>query len=142
LEDTIVEGKCLRRQIGKPSSLSCLLFTKYHCRCVSRRLVYWDSEVRRIRSLKNAAYVAALGVLPEDQGKGLGRKLMAYLEDYTRSQSKSEMCLHVRCSNTRAIAFYKRLGYIERGPVPYLSMTRLFSGCDRSLLMTRVVKSN
>lgn len=81
----------------------------------SRCLPYRDSDNRRFKAVRNAAYVHSLGVTPDHQGQGVGRSLMKYLEDYSRQRSKSEMCLHVLCSNTRAIAFYKKLGYCERG---------------------------
>ena len=50
------------------------------------------------------------------QGKGLGKKLMQYLIEWTKGHPKIEKFeLQVRSSNLRAINLYRSLGFLEEG---------------------------
>ncbi len=50
------------------------------------------------------------------QGKGLGKMLMQYLIEWAKLNSKIEKIeLQVRSSNSRAIALYTKLGFVEEG---------------------------
>src|SRR5690606_36415322 len=57
------------------------------------------------------AHLLVIGVKPEFQGQGLGRRLMAHIEREVRSRSLPAVLLEVRPSNVRALAFYERLGF-------------------------------
>lgn len=57
------------------------------------------------------AHLLVIGVKPEHQGQGLGRRLMAHIEREVRSRSLPAVLLEVRPSNSRAVAFYERLGF-------------------------------
>lgn len=68
--------------------------------------------------LANTSHVVSLTIAIHEghQGKGLGKKLMQYLIEWTKGHSKIEKFeLQVRSSNTRAINLYKSLGFIEEG---------------------------
>lgn len=56
-------------------------------------------------------WINYLAVLPEQQGKGLGRIMMAEAERRLRDAGCPKINLQVRSSNTRVIEFYRRLGY-------------------------------
>lgn len=53
-----------------------------------------------------------MAVQPACQGKGIGRKLVIFAEDWARKQESREIILHARQS---AIGFYHSLGYQVRG---------------------------
>ena len=54
-------------------------------------------------------------VAPAWQGQGLGRKMMARLQQQAQSLGQASLWLEVRASNRRARALYERLGYVEVG---------------------------
>ena len=65
------------------------------------------------------AFNAAPGtVAPEEQGGGLGRRLMRRLIDLARWHRAERVFLEVRPSNPRAIALYDQLGFNEIGRRP------------------------
>ncbi|MBQ8235942.1 MAG: GNAT family N-acetyltransferase, partial [Clostridia bacterium] len=55
-------------------------------------------------------------VLKEHRGKGAGRALLAFAEEYVREQKGRELTLH---SQLDAKGFYSRLGYEEYGEIEY-----------------------
>ncbi len=65
-----------------------------------------------------ALFIAELDVVPEQQGRGLGRLLLQAAHDYARAQGYSAMTL----TTYRDIAwngpFYKRFGFMELQPGP------------------------
>jgi ribosomal protein S18 acetylase RimI-like enzyme len=56
-------------------------------------------------------HVEVLAILPEAQGKGLGRALMERAEAWSRTRGYRAMTLNVFDRNQRARALYERLGY-------------------------------
>jgi ribosomal protein S18 acetylase RimI-like enzyme len=56
-------------------------------------------------------WINYLAVLPECQGKGLGRVMMAEAEQRLRDAGCPKINLQVRSTNTAVIEFYRRLGY-------------------------------
>lgn len=56
-------------------------------------------------------HVSALVVAPAAERGGAGRALMETCEDWSRSRGYALVTLNVFAVNTRAIAFYERLGY-------------------------------
>ncbi|RPI07782.1 MAG: GNAT family acetyltransferase [Zetaproteobacteria bacterium] len=56
-------------------------------------------------------WINYLAVLPEHQGKGLGRLMMAEAERRLRDAGCPKINLQVRTTNTGVIEFYRRLGY-------------------------------
>jgi len=57
-------------------------------------------------------WIQYLGVDPKRQRKGLGRAIMAEAERLLREAGCPKINLQVRTSNTGAIEFYKRLGFM------------------------------
>ncbi len=57
-------------------------------------------------------WINYLAVLPEQQGKGLGRVMMAEAERRLRDAGCPKINLQVRTANTSVIEFYRHLGYV------------------------------
>ncbi len=58
-------------------------------------------------------WVYYVAVDPNRQGKGLGRTMMAAVEDWLRAAGVPKLQLLVRRENAKASAFYQTLGYEE-----------------------------
>ncbi|KJC57535.1 acetyltransferase [Bradyrhizobium sp. LTSPM299] len=58
-------------------------------------------------------WVYYVAVDPAHQGKGLGRTMMASVEDWLRAAGVPKLQLLVRRENAKASAFYQSLGYEE-----------------------------
>lgn len=52
-----------------------------------------------------------IDLLPECQGKGLGRQLIEKLKEYLRKDNACGLMLDVAADNTGGIAFYKKCGF-------------------------------
>jgi len=59
------------------------------------------------------ASVHRLAVLPELQKKGLGKKLIEYLEEALRIRGIKKLSAQVHISNTQVLPFYQKLGFQE-----------------------------
>lgn len=57
------------------------------------------------------AYVEILVVAEEAEGRGVGRALMSYAEQWGREHGCHEVVLDVFANNPAAIAFYERIGF-------------------------------
>ena len=57
------------------------------------------------------AYVDNLVVAQESEGKGVGRALLDFVEQWARERGYREVVLDVFAGNQRAITFYERHGY-------------------------------
>jgi L-amino acid N-acyltransferase len=55
---------------------------------------------------------------PAAQGRGVGRALMAAVEDHARSGGAHTMVAVVSGENPEGIAFHKALGYVDHGTLP------------------------
>jgi ribosomal-protein-alanine N-acetyltransferase len=60
------------------------------------------------------AHILNISVDPDEQGHGIGRKMMENAIDYARGRAET-VFLEVRPSNTAAITLYERLGFNEIG---------------------------
>jgi ribosomal protein S18 acetylase RimI-like enzyme len=56
-------------------------------------------------------WVNYLGVSPEYRKSGLGRDIMAAVEEKIRTMGCSKINLQIRASNVEAIEFYESIGY-------------------------------
>ncbi|MDQ0167136.1 ribosomal protein S18 acetylase RimI-like enzyme [Bacillus horti] len=56
-------------------------------------------------------YVSAIAVLPQGEGKGIGKKLMQKAEEWTAEKGIQVLVLDVFQKNERAIKLYEKLGY-------------------------------
>jgi ribosomal protein S18 acetylase RimI-like enzyme len=63
-------------------------------------------------------YLGLLGVDPQRQGTGLGRKLMEAAENYFRQSGCIAVDLRIVSARTPLPAFYRHLGYAETGTAP------------------------
>jgi ribosomal-protein-alanine N-acetyltransferase len=63
----------------------------------------------------DAAHLNLLAVEPAHQRQGIGRQLVAWLEDTARVAGTFSIRLELRASNRVARAFYTSLGYRESG---------------------------
>ena len=63
------------------------------------------------------ARLYSLAVLPEQQGKGIGGKLLVAGEQAAQDHDCISLRLEVRCDNTPAINFYKQSGYKKIGKI-------------------------
>ena len=64
-----------------------------------------------------AAHLNLLAVEPVHQRRGIGRRLVEWLEETARVAGSFTIRLEVRASNVGGCAFYRRLGYRETGEV-------------------------
>lgn len=55
--------------------------------------------------------VLSIGVIPDAQGKGYGKEMMAQAETIAHAAGKTAVRLVTKVSNAHAIAFYEKLGY-------------------------------
>jgi ribosomal protein S18 acetylase RimI-like enzyme len=68
-----------------------------------------------------------IDLLPRAQGRGYGRRMIERLLDLLRARGSAGVHLGVRPLNTRAIGFYRRLGFRE--------LARVGTGNDASVYM-------
>jgi ribosomal protein S18 acetylase RimI-like enzyme len=68
-----------------------------------------------------------IDLLPHAQGRGYGRRMIERLLDLLRARGSAGVHLGVRPLNTRAIGFYRRLGFRE--------LARVGTGNDASVYM-------
>jgi [ribosomal protein S18]-alanine N-acetyltransferase len=57
------------------------------------------------------ADVLTVGVVPEQRGKGVARRLMALVTEWAGQQGSTAMMLEVKVDNLEAIGLYESLGY-------------------------------
>lgn len=65
-------------------------------------------------------YVELLAVLPEAQGQGIGSRLLDWVSAETRLVGGRNVWLAASSFNAEALAFYRRCGFVEVGPMPDL----------------------
>ena len=58
-------------------------------------------------------WVNYLAVSPAHRGQGFGRRLMQRIEELLHEAGCPKLNLQVRTSNTEAMAFYRKLGYLQ-----------------------------
>jgi predicted N-acetyltransferase YhbS len=68
---------------------------------------------------KDRGYLGLLAVDPQEQGTGLGRKLVAAGEDHLRTAGCCAVDLRVISQRAPLPPFYRRLGYVETGTAPF-----------------------
>lgn len=78
------------------------------------------------------AHLDLLGVAPDLRGRGLGRRLVDWLEQPARIGGIAAILLEVRLENGDARAFYERLGYREVERIP-----GYYQGREAALRMRR-----
>lgn len=61
------------------------------------------------------AYIQTIEVLPEKRARGVGRELLAHIEESAREAGAPAIGLHVDAENAGAIRLYERQGYACEG---------------------------
>lgn len=82
-----------------------------------------------VNLLERTAWIATLGVQPEFQRRGIGRRLLSAIE---ARLTGSRLKLTVRASNTPAISLYQKFGYH-----PVTRITRYYSSGEDGLVMEK-----
>jgi ribosomal protein S18 acetylase RimI-like enzyme len=77
-------------------------------------------------SAEPALVVHRLCVDPVAQGRGLGRRLMDYVEAHAKHHRFASVRLDAYSGNAEAVAFYRRRGYREAGQVYFPRRTLPF----------------
>lgn len=62
-----------------------------------------------------ALQVFSVAIEPEQQGKGLGTRLLGFAEEQVLSRGRDVLTLYTNARMTRNIALYRRLGFEETG---------------------------
>lgn len=73
----------------------------------------------RYQSHDDHVYLGRLAVLPSWQRRGIGRRLIAAVEEWTTLLGLDEVRLNVRLELTENHVLYQRLGYIEDGQAAF-----------------------
>jgi ribosomal protein S18 acetylase RimI-like enzyme len=77
-----------------------------------------QAEMRLLDEEPDVGYVSLFYVAADCRGEGLGRVLHEHAVDVFRRRRKKLMRLSVSISNARAIAFYRKLGWVAVGTRP------------------------
>ena len=83
-------------------------------------------------------YLGLLGVDPQRQGTGLGRKLMDAAENFFRQAGCVAVDLRIVSARTPLPAFYHHLGYLETGTAPFPHDVQTKVPC-RYILMSKSI---
>jgi ribosomal protein S18 acetylase RimI-like enzyme len=82
------------------------------------------------------AYFGMLSIDPQKQGRGLGRTLVAAVEARARERGCRFMDIHIVNLRQELPAYYRRLGYEERGTLPFSAPERASQACH-FIVMTK-----
>ncbi len=78
-------------------------------------VAYYNDEIAgcaRIRFLENRSKLERIAVLPEFRKKGVGRKIVEFLVDYSKKMGAEEAVMHAQIN---ANDFYMKCGFLPRG---------------------------
>ncbi len=99
-------------------------------------LTAWDRQrmigFAIMRFLEESAHLNLLAIDARYQGRGIGRRLVEWLEQCARVAGTFIVSLEVRLSNEDARAFYRKLGYTELARIP-----RYYAGREAAMRMSR-----
>jgi ribosomal protein S18 acetylase RimI-like enzyme len=79
------------------------------------RVIGWCDVTPPDRPIMQHLGVLGMGLLPQWRGQGLGRRLMQEALDASHAFGFARVELNVRDDNSRAIALYRRLGFVVEG---------------------------
>lgn len=75
-------------------------------------------------SKEKQAYISAIAVTAEGEGKGIGKRLMRHAENWAAEQGITVLVLEVFAENRRAVQFYEHIGYSQE----IVKMTKVIGG--------------
>ncbi|HEY6483146.1 MAG TPA: GNAT family N-acetyltransferase [Steroidobacteraceae bacterium] len=89
-----------------------------------------------MRYADDSAHLNLLAVDPRHRRRGLGRRLLNWLEQTAQTAGTFVIGLELRATNEGAHAFYRALGYCERGQVP-----GYYQGLEPAIRMERDLRA-
>ncbi|KAJ1784086.1 hypothetical protein LPJ59_006432 [Coemansia sp. RSA 2399] len=90
----------------------------------------------RVINTGDMVKIGRVVILPEYQGKGLGKKLMLFAEQYIAKSAEYEQCTHTKLgSQYEKRMFYEKCGYVAKGDI-YDD-----SGCPHIWMFKELVRS-
>ena len=103
---------------------------------------YWQDDVLMgyalVAKLPFDAELQAIGVLPDCQGQGIGKRLLNKVVAVAKQWQAERLLLEVRAGNQRAIALYQQAGFGEDGcRKEYYPAVKGTTGREDALLMSR-----
>ncbi len=92
--------------------------------CVEGHIAAWDLldaavMITRWNASEGRFYVSSLYVLPEFQGRGIGKAMLARAADRARAAGVNKLWLGVMVQNTQALAWYRALGFSFDEELPF-----------------------
>lgn len=84
------------------------------------------------------ADIATVGVVPEFQRRGIGKKLVEHATEYARGKHVEKIFLEVNEQNAPAISLYEKCGFVKTGVRKNYYDTRRFSSRD-AIVMTKTL---
>lgn len=85
---------------------------------------FWPRTIWSVPEAE-ALGVFSLAVLPSHQRQGIGTWIMRVIEELARQQNCPFVRLDAYEANPHSVAFYRQLGYDERGPIVVLGTALL-----------------
>lgn len=67
--------------------------------------------------LPQGVYIEVLVVLDHYQGKGIGAKLLNFVETECKRHYQHDIFVHVACDNKAALSWYKKHGFEQQGDI-------------------------
>jgi len=91
------------------------------------RMIWRSYPLQSItESAPDEYFLAHLGVLPQFEGRGLGRQLLEWAEERGHSAGLGKITLTVDADNERAMRMYERAGFSVTGTVALERLSRRF----------------
>jgi GNAT superfamily N-acetyltransferase len=84
------------------------------------------------------AYFGMLSVAPSRQGRGLGRRLIDAVEARSRDRGCRAVDIHIVNLREELPGFYRRLGYVDSGALPFSDAERASRPCH-FIVMTKAL---
>jgi [ribosomal protein S18]-alanine N-acetyltransferase len=90
-----------------------------------------------MRYAEDAAHLNLLAVAPAHRRRGVGRRLVFWLEETALTAGSFVVGLELRAGNEAACAFYRALGYRELARIP-----GYYQGVEMAIRMVRDVRAS
>jgi predicted N-acetyltransferase YhbS len=85
------------------------------------------------------AYFGMLSIDPPRQGKGLGGLLIEAVETRARNRGCRFMDIHIVNLREELPGYYRRLGYVEQGTLPFSDPSRASRPCHFIVMTKKIV---
>lgn len=77
----------------------------------------WLGKSRDQFTIDDVGYILGIYVVPESRGRGLGKALMSFAEEWTKEKGLISLALNVGIENKNAVGFYEHLGFVTQTKV-------------------------